>query len=501
MNAQLKDLIAVMDPLNTQGKLQAVIVHLTTDSRRVVPGSLFFAISGLRTDGNLYIEEAIDRGAIGIVSDKPAGSHRGINYIRVANVKTALARAARHFYGYPDQRLNIAGITGTNGKTTVATLCQHLLAEGDEHVGLIGTIRYDVGHRTFPSFKTTPESVDIQAMLGQMVEADCKQAVMEVSSHGIDQQRVEGLHLDIAVFLNLTQDHLDYHITMEAYFEAKTRIFSGLANQPLPRVAIVNIDDPYGRRLVNMIPEEVELITFGQHANADLRAEHVLLDASGARFEVAYRNFRYSATSPLLGHFNVSNTLAALAVGLAQGKLMDTLLEKLAAFAGVPGRMERITENQPFQVLVDYAHTDDALRNGLSMLRPITKGRLITVFGCGGDRDRLKRPLMMKAVLDGSDLVFATADNPRSEEPAQIFEDMRQAVRRDECGRVTFTEDRRRAIHLALQEARPGDCVLIAGKGHEAFQEFANTLIPFDDRAVARELLINLQLAEPMEET
>ncbi len=492
----LQTLAGVMNPVQFRGEGNPQVKSLTTDSRRIIPGSLFFALPGLRTDGNFYSEEAIDRGAVGIVTEQSKASHRKISTIQVENVHSALAAASRHFYGDPASRLPVIGITGTNGKTTVALLAQHLLAEKDQPVGLIGTIRYDVGRRTFPSFKTTPESVDVYAMLAQMEEAGCREAVMEISSHGIHQKRVEGLKLDIAVFLNLTQDHLDYHGDLESYFECKTRIFTGKHGQPLPGSALINRDDPRAIRLLGAIPESVEVHTFGLNPHAGLRAEAISMGRDGTHFTLVGSGKSHPVWTPLLGSYNVSNTLAALSIGLARGRNLQEMVERLRKFPGVPGRMERIDSGQPFQVLVDYAHTDDALRNAIGMLRPLVKETLRVVFGCGGNRDREKRPLMTRAVLDSADVAYLTADNPRNEEVGRILDDMEGGVRPGESARVVRIEDRRQAIRQALTDAGPEDCVLIAGKGHESFQEFSDTLVPFDDRAVARELLSFSKLAE-----
>lgn len=492
----IQSLAKVINPVQRSGDWNVEVSSLTTDSRRVVPGSLFFAVAGLRTDGNLYVEEAIDRGAVGVVSESGKITHRKVVTLQVENVQTALAAAARRFYDDPASRLAVIGITGTNGKTTVASLAQHFLAAEDKPVGLIGTIRYDVGRRTFPSFKTTPESVDIHAMLAQMEAAGCEEAVMEISSHGIDQRRVEGLQLDTAVFLNLTQDHLDYHGSLESYFECKTRIFTGKEGQCLPGNALINRDDPRGVRLLGSIPEAVEVQTFGVSEHAGLRAEAIRMSPEETQFTLVYQNKKYDVVSPLLGSYNVSNVLAAFSIGLARGRKISELVERLRSFPGVPGRMEKVEAGQGFQVLVDYAHTDDALRNALTMLRPLVAGKLSVVFGCGGNRDREKRPLMTRAVLDFADRAYLTADNPRKEDPITILSDMEKAIRPEEMAHCKIITDRRRAIHQALLEARSGDCVLIAGKGHESFQEFADTLVPFDDRSVARDLIQLSQLAE-----
>ncbi|WOO43547.1 UDP-N-acetylmuramoyl-L-alanyl-D-glutamate--2,6-diaminopimelate ligase [Rubellicoccus peritrichatus] len=482
----VKALTAGLPNASLSGGGKQEVTCLITDSRRVVPGALFFAIGGLHTDGNLYIEEAIGRGAVGIVSEQPAGSNRQVAWLQVPNVRSVLAEVARRFYDHPDTQVEVVGVTGTNGKTTVSMLLQFLLSEQPADTGLIGTVRYDLGRRTIPSYKTTPESVDIYSMLDQMRREQCKRAVMEISSHAIDQQRVEGLHVRIAAFLNLTRDHIDYHHDLDAYFSVKAKLFTGETGN-LPEVAVVNLDDPYGHRLLKKIPANVRTITFGKDDSADIRAENIRLEPEGSRFRAIWPGGEAELFTREPGQYNVSNVLAALAVCYARGMDLTALSEKIASFPGVPGRMERVDLGQPFPVLVDYAHTDDALRNALGMLREITPGRLFVVFGCGGNRDREKRPLMTTAVQEKADFTWATSDNPRKETIEQIFDDMRSGVVRDDA--IDFVSDRRRAIGLAIDAAGEGDCVIIAGKGHETFQEFADTVVPFDDRLVARDFL------------
>jgi UDP-N-acetylmuramoyl-L-alanyl-D-glutamate--2,6-diaminopimelate ligase len=484
MNPSVSQLIGGVEVIRHKLREDSAVTCLITDSRRVVPGALFFAIGGLRTDGNLFVEEAVDRGAVAIITEENLGTHFPIDYIQVADVRKTLALVSRKFYDAPDAKLGITGITGTNGKTTVSMLTQHLIG-GQDQVGLLGTIRYDLGKRTLPSFRTTPESVDVYALLAQMVENDCTEAVMEVSSHGIDQKRTYGVDVDIATFLNLTQDHIDYHKSMEAYYEVKKRLFTGETGR-CPRAAVINIDCAYGRRLLAELPEGVDTTTFAIEADATIRAENVALFVDRTEFQLTWPEGNAQVSSPLLGRYNVSNLLAALAIARAKGHLIESILERLATFPGVPGRMERVEEGQPFNVLVDYAHTDDALVHACEMLREITPGRLIVVFGCGGDRDRTKRAPMLRAVLDGADEVFVTSDNPRTESIDQIFADMREAKGSDSAH---YINDRKHTISLALDAAQAGDCVLIAGKGHEAYQEFDGTVIPFDDRHVARDLI------------
>ena len=483
----LSDLLAPDEIAASRGPLDRAISGLVMDSRRVVPGNVFFALPGLRTDGAVHVAEALSRGAVAIVSAaEPAAAPAKVTFIQVADPRSALARAARRLHRFPDSALRVVGVTGTNGKTTVTHLAK-LFLEEETRVGLLGTITYDLGARVVPSFKTTPEAPDIFGMLAQMRDAGCREAVMEVSSHGIDQRRVLGLGFAAAVFTNLTQDHLDYHGTLEAYFQVKARLFTGGAG-PVPPVAVINADDAHGRRLAAMIPlRESRVITFGESPDADVRADEIELGFKETTFTLVWPEGRARVRSPLLGRYNVANVLAAAAAAYGLGRNPHAFLARLSLFPGVPGRMERVEEGQAFNVLVDYAHTDDALRNALGMLRPITPGRVICVFGCGGNRDRAKRPLMTRAVEDLADLALATADNPRGETVPAIFEDMRAGVTKPE--KFTWIEDRRRALSLALDLCRPGDCLLVAGKGHETYQEFADTITPFDDRQVLRELV------------
>ncbi len=483
---KLADLLPEGLILQQRGGLDRLVSGLAIDSRRVTPGCLFFALPGLRADGSTFVDEAVARGAVAVIGAKlPAATQARVTFVQVADPRALLATVAQRFFRFPDRDLGLVGVTGTNGKTTVTHLVKHLLSDGQK-VGLLGTIHYDLGHRTMPSFKTTPESLDLYGMLAQMRDAGCRQAAMEVSSHGIDQQRVGGMQFDVAVFTNLTRDHLDYHKTLEAYFLVKARLFTGETGQ-LPRVAVINMDDPYGERLVSLVPKGVRVVTYGEHPRAMVRAEGVTLAYKSSTFTLVWPDGRLVMESPLIGRYNVSNVLAALAVTWALGREPAQAVQRLQGFRGVPGRMERIEEGQSYNVLVDYAHTDDALRNALGMLRTITPGRLLVVFGCGGNRDRAKRPLMTQAVQAVADFSFATADNPRAEPLTQIFDDMKAGVTR--ADKITWIDDRRRAISLALDMAQAGDCLLIAGKGHEPYQEFAGTVVPFDDRQVVRELI------------
>jgi UDP-N-acetylmuramoyl-L-alanyl-D-glutamate--2,6-diaminopimelate ligase len=486
MDHSFKNLLAETTVLALRGDAERVVTSLVTDSRRVVPGALFFALEGARQSGGDFIEEAAGRGAVAVVTVRPPAKHLPLAWAQVEDVRTAMAQIARRFYNHPDEALFLAGVTGTNGKTTLSMMTQFLLREPDAPCGLIGTVRYEIGRRTLPSYKTTPESVDLYTLFDQMREAGCQSCAMEVSSHALMQSRVHGVSFDAVAFTNLTQDHLDYHGSLENYFLAKARLFTGECGHQA-KVAVINIDDPYGRLLIERLPQGVEVVTCGFSATANLRAVNVVLSPGGSQCDVVWPEGRARLTLGLPGRYNIINALCALGLARAAGRDLENLVHRLADFPGVPGRMEKIEAGQPFQVLVDYAHTDDALNNALTMLRDVCPGKLLVVFGCGGNRDRAKRPRMTAAVQRWADFAWATADNPRKEPLAQIFADMRAGV--TASSRIRFVDDRRRAIALALEAAGPGDCVLIAGKGHETYQEFSDTVVPFDDRQVARELL------------
>ena len=481
--------------LKHSGNLKHTVSTLVTDSRRVIPGAVFFAIPGLRTNGTFFIEEAIDRGAVAVVSESDR-VYPQTTTIQVKNIRQVVAQVARIFYGFPDKELELIGITGTNGKTTVSYIVQNLLNGGSsgEKTGLIGTVQYDLGERTLPSFKTTPEAIDTFALLKQMKEAGCRRCVMEVSSHGIDQYRVFGANFDVAVFLNLTRDHLDYHKSLEDYYLVKRRLFDGDLGKP-PQVAVLNLDDEFGRRLFQELGDHMRTVTFSlSDESADLYLSHYACDHAGSSFTINWSGRSQSLNTRLPGKYNLSNILAALSVCRGLELELEAVFPCLQSFDGVPGRMERIETAEEYDVFVDYAHTDDALDQALSMLREVTRGRLIVTFGCGGNRDRDKRKSMMEVAQRLADYVCATSDNPRGESVDEIFLDMKKGVTKPEC--VEFIADRREAISRALDLAKSGDTILIAGKGHETMQEFKDRIVPFDDRVVARDLLEIKQLSK-----
>ncbi len=470
------------------------ISSLVTDSRRIIPGSLFFALPGLRANGHAFLDDAIAHGAAAIISGEPVAGLPAVAAAQVVDPRRALAEVARRFFGHPEAALQLVGVTGTNGKTTISTLLRHLLQSDGSQWGLVGTVRYHLGRRSIPSYKTTPESADLSGFFRQMVDAGCAGACLEVSSHALHQDRVHGFHFRVAAFTNLTRDHVDYHGDIASYLDAKTGLFDGRIGT-VPDVCVINIDDPAGRVLAEACRRRGTVITFGIAADADVRATDLALDTGGAVFSVRFEGRAAVFKSTLPGDYNVSNVLCALAMAAALGRDPLALAPSLASFPGVPGRMERVEAGQAFPIFIDYAHTDDALRNALRMLRDITPGRILCVYGCGGDRDRGKRPAMTKAVADLAHLAWATADNPRKESLDRIFADMREGL--GPLPTVEFVTDRRDAIGRALAAAKSGDCVVIAGKGHETTQEFADTVVPFDDRQVVREILELRRGAQP----
>ncbi len=485
----LKSLFKKTPWVSFKGNGKQKVSCLISDSRRVIPGAVFFAVEGLHKDGNSFLEEAIDRGAVAIVSSMPAPFLCPVPYIQVVDVRRALAEVSRLFYKAPDEAMRVLGITGTNGKTTTSMILQALLAKEDRPVGLIGTVRYDLGKRTLPSYKTTPESVDLFAMLAQMRDHACQEAVMEVSSHGLAQNRVYGLHFETVAFLGLTQDHIDYHGSMEAYFEVKARLFNGKTGC-LPRHTVLNLDDSRTEALRREIPSKVKIYTFSVQTEADFYVQDLKLLPNKSTFTLVYPGGTARVHLPLPGLYNVQNALAALAIYHSLGKDVVESLSRLEQFKGAPGRMECVSTAHPFNVFVDYAHTDDALKQALGTLKTITPGKVHVVFGCGGDRDRSKRPQMMQVAVNNADSVFVTSDNPRSESIEAIFNDMKEGV--VDLIKAQFISDRKEAIYRAIQSARAGDSILIAGKGHETYQNFGDTILPFDDAQVAKECISQL---------
>jgi UDP-N-acetylmuramoyl-L-alanyl-D-glutamate--2,6-diaminopimelate ligase len=470
---RLADVI-VSTPL-AAGELE--VLDLAYDHREVREGTLFFCVPGHTRDGHDFAAAAAASGAVALVVQHPVEVN--CPQVQVADVRAAMAQAAAAFYGHPSQALKVVGVTGTNGKTTTAFLMRALLEAGGLRCGLLGTVKRVVGGVEYPVARTTPEAIDLQRELRAMLDAGDRACAMEVSSHALALRRADGVHFAAAIFTNLTQDHLDFHGTMEAYFQAKRRLFCELA----PDVAVINVDDPYGARLAAELPGA---ITFALGRDADYRAVELDSGPGGSGFRVLAPDTSILVRSPLSGRFNVANVLGALAAARALGVDLKRAVEAIASAGQVPGRFEAVEEGQPFTVLVDYAHTPDSLANVLTAARELTTGRVHVAFGCGGDRDRGKRPLMGQIATALADRVIITSDNPRSEDPEAIVAEI--AAGAGEGARIEV--DRRRAIAEVLAGAAPGDVVVIAGKGHEQGQEIAGGVkLPFDDVTVARELL------------
>jgi UDP-N-acetylmuramoyl-L-alanyl-D-glutamate--2,6-diaminopimelate ligase len=499
---QLREVLAGV-PATIQGDEAVQIGSLAYDSRRVKPGTLFFCVVGERADGHDFAEVARERGAAALVVERPL--EVDLPQAIVPSARAAMAPAAAAFYREPTQELRVAGVTGTNGKTTTAFLVRHLLESDGIATGLLGTVKSVVGGVESEVERTTPEAIDLQRTFRAMLDGGDRACVMEVSSHALALGRTDGVAYTAAAFTNLTQDHLDFHADMEDYFQAKRRLFAAPADAPAgwrrPERAVVNVDDPYGARLAEELAADYgdALITTSAEGNerAGLRALDVAFDATGASFRLAGRYGEHRVRTALPGRFNVANALTALALAVELGCEPRVAVAALARAERVPGRLEPVDAGQDFAVLVDYAHTPDSLENVLRATRELTKGRVICVFGCGGDRDREKRPLMGEIAARLADVAVVTSDNPRSENPEAIVRDILAGIPAHEgaaaSGELVVEVDRRAAIAQALALARPGDCVLIAGKGHEQGQEFAGgQKIPFDDRAVARDELRRL---------
>ena len=483
---KLDALLSQIATIKVDGAVDRDITAIAYDSRRVKPGTLFVALKGEKVDGAVFVDKAVAAGAEAVVSESAELKTRATN-VTVADARVALADLGAAFFQHPARALKIAGVTGTNGKTTTAFLIKHICEAALLRCGLIGTVRYEVGDRILPAARTTPESLDLHDLLWQMRSAGCKAAVMEVSSHALMQERVRGVEFDAAVFTNLTQDHLDYHKTMDAYFEAKTRLFTGLAKQPKKKgKAVINLDDRYGAMLVKRYAKDIPIITYGVGVHSEFRASNVRIDFNGTSYQLDAGGKSYLVRLPLIGQFNVYNSLAALAAASVMGVDVRSGVLALSNASAVPGRLEAVPAQRQFRIFVDYAHTDDALLNVIKTCRELNPARLIVVFGCGGNRDKTKRPRMGAVVDEYANYSIITSDNPRKEDPAAIIEDIKPGMKR---GNYEIIVDRREAIFRAVAMAQPRDIILIAGKGHETYQEFADHTAPFDDAAVAREAL------------
>ncbi|MEC4673914.1 MAG: UDP-N-acetylmuramoyl-L-alanyl-D-glutamate--2,6-diaminopimelate ligase [Nitrospirota bacterium] len=501
---RLAELIEGLEVKSCEGNLDSDILDITDDSRNVKQGSLFVAVKGIQMDGHNFVERACAAGAASVLVQSPyrwsvedavesGQSDSCPALVQVVDTRKALGQVAAKFFDYPSQQLRMIGVTGTNGKTTVTHVSKAVLETANQQVGVIGTIGYFVGDECVSATHTTPTPIVLQSLLAKMVKRNLNVAVMEVSSHALALDRVAGCQFDIVVFTNLTQDHLDFHEDMEAYFQAKYRLFSDYVTshgEKEAKRAIVNIDDPWGKRLAQACP--IPVWTYGISQRSDIHATGVSLSMEGTAFTAVTPQGSLSILSPLVGEHNVYNLLATIGVGLAMELPLELIRKGIQSAKAVPGRFERIEEGQEFLVVVDYAHTDDALARLLAAAHALEPSRIITVFGCGGDRDRGKRPKMGAVAAEQSDVVLVTSDNPRSEEPLSILQDIERGIRPIPPGqraRYQMIPDRRKAIETAIQEAMRGDIVVIAGKGHEDYQIIGSERHHFDDREVAREAL------------
>jgi UDP-N-acetylmuramyl-tripeptide synthetase len=479
---------------HASGRLDGVVADVTHDSRQCVPGSVFVAITGARFDGHAYIPQAIERGAIAVMSERPCPADFAGPWLHVEDIRLALALAAAEVFDHPSRQLKLVGVTGTNGKTTTTHLIDSMFKAAGVPSVMMGTITYRFGDEERPADRTTPEAPDIQRFLHDACAGGATYAVMEVSSHALELKRVHGSEFAVAVFTNLTPEHLDYHGTMERYFAAKRRLFEGVAGPP-PQSAAINADDPWAKQLLEIASTRSRrALTYGLHEGADVCAPSFACALNGLEFVARTPVGELPIKSPLVGRPHVYNILAAIAVGLLLDFNKEVIIHGISQCPRVPGRFEVVDEGQDFAVVVDYAHTHDALKNVLETARVLTPYRIITLFGCGGDRDLTKRAPMGEVAAQLSDVVVVTSDNPRSEDPEAIINDIEVGLRRMGKPYIKIT-DRREAIHQAIKQARSGDVVLIAGKGHETYQILSDETIPFDDREVAREA-IRLRIAD-----
>jgi UDP-N-acetylmuramyl-tripeptide synthetase len=487
---KVAELAKEINALSVTGRIDAETLDVTHDSRASAPGTVFVAIHGEKTDAHKFIPQAVELGATAIISEKDADNEAAPAWIKVSDARSALAQASAAIHGNPSKKLKLVGITGTNGKTTTAHLIDSIIRTVEGTSAMFGTINHHIGNESITAKHTTPEAPDIQRMLARALAVECRSAVMEVSSHSIELHRADALSFAVAVFTNLTRDHLDYHHTMESYFNAKKRLFDGSLGTA-PGKCVINIDDEYGRRLLK--DASGEKISYGFAENADVRTNKFQLSASGTDFTAITPKGEIEIHASLVGRPHVYNILAAIASGLALGFDPEKIANGIAACRSVAGRFEQVMfegkSHPDFTVVVDYAHTDDALKNVLQTAREVAgAGRLITVFGCGGDRDRTKRAPMGEIASSLSDVAIATSDNPRTENPEAIIADIEVGLKRVDKPYLKIT-DRREAIFRAIKEAESGDIVVIAGKGHETYQILGDHTIHFDDREVAREAL------------
>ena len=493
MGKTLQELVALLPDAKIQGKTNILIETLAHDSRLVVPGTLFVCLSGFKNDGHDHVMQAYAQGAVAVLVEKEIENiPADLTVIAVKSTREAIKSITPYFFDYPSRKLRMIGVTGTNGKTTTTYLLKSILEEAGFNVGVIGTIQNTIGERIIPTKNTTPDIIDLQSLLADMAVSHMDYVVMEVSSHALALERVAGCEFDVGVFTNMTRDHLDFHVTFENYLAAKTKLFELLTakgNQKDNKTAIINIDDEAGDSILGKT--HCRKITYGIQSSADIKAEQVAIQASGTSFNIAGSCGLIPLKLNITGLFNVYNVLSAVGAALAEGINPSIIKAALEKFQSVPGRFELVNAGQDFSVIVDYAHTPDGLENILKTARQIAKRRIIVVFGCGGDRDRTKRPMMGKLAAQYGDVVIATSDNPRSEDPAAILAEIEIGIQEGLTEGKIYEKisDRRDAIARALQIANKEDIVIIAGKGHEDYQILKDRTISFDDKEVAKEII------------
>ena len=507
---RLKDFLAIDAIEQVDGDLDQEVSGLSYDSRKVAPGEVFFATLGENADGHEFIPEAVKRGAAAVVFSRAGDWPGAAAAVRVKDVRRSLGLWAAHFYGRPSEKIRLVGVTGTNGKTTLTYLIEAILDAGGMKTGVIGTINYRYGGRELPSHHTTPESLDLQALIDEMSHAGIEAVAMEVSSHALVQERVRGLEFDVAVFTNLSRDHLDYHHDMDEYYLAKAKLFTDYlqASRKPSKAAVIYGEDPRGRQLIERLrASDCDVWSYGESGEWDVHPIDIKQDVGGLRGAIQARQQIFEIDSPLIGSANLQNVLGAVGVGHALGLEAGALVRGIGRLKAVPGRLEKVPNERGIAILVDYAHSPDALEKVLGAVRPLTQGRVVCVFGCGGDRDRGKRPLMGEIAARLSDLVVLTSDNPRTEDPFAILDEVEAGVKKTGLKKFSVSDcdarpgagehargyvveaDRRKAIGIAIRAASAGDVVLIAGKGHEDYQILGTSKIHFDDREVARQEL------------
>ena len=495
----LRELVYGVDIKNFKGDDSLDVPGISFDSNKVKESFLFVALKGVNTDGHIYIESAVRNGAKALIVEKaPDKNFKDVSVVEVNDSRAALAAVSANFFGHPTKELTLVGVTGTNGKTTITYLLESIWKEDNKNSGVIGTIDYRYGENKIQSSMTTPESLDLMEMFREMREAGVETVAMEVSSHAIDKQRVKECHFDAGVFTNLTQDHLDYHDTIDNYFEVKKRLFTELLEESVKKdkFSIINIDDPYGARIVEDAPGNLVTYSINNEAATVYAVSSEITD-NGIEANINTPQGRIEIKSALLGEHNLSNILAAVATAISLGSPMHAIEKGISKISAVPGRLEGVPNNRGFNVLVDYAHTPDALKNVLLASGVLTKGRLILVFGCGGDRDSAKRPLMGKIGKELSDILIVTSDNPRTEDPEIILDHIEEGVYQAGQDSKPYyrISDRKEAIKQAIKTAKKNDTILIAGKGHEDYQIIGTTKYPFDDSLIAREALKEIELS------